>query len=369
MRFLLKSLNNIRSILKKSLSLLVLRHFYNYQPNNVIIIAIGFSAWKKKFVRSYFKDSPVIFANHYILIRVVAKLLLNYKLKIVVWSFKDQDNNIDLSAFDNLSIWRMEDGFIRSVGLGVDHVMPWSLCIDSKGAHFDGSTPSDLEDLINKFDCTKLSSEQKQDASRLLSKLQDFGICKYNIIAQPHYYSNREVDGTGILVLGQVENDQSILRNPSVISTNAELLERAIADHPDTEIYFKQHPDCLSNRGRPGYVDVNAYSGVKEVPISVSIANAICNANEVYTISSLGGFEALLKGKRVTTFGAPFYAGWGLTNDQMNFSRRMKTLTIEELLYIAYVEYATYFNPISGDRLTVHQVVDIIIEHQQNQIN
>ncbi|WP_299497043.1 hypothetical protein [uncultured Shewanella sp.] len=51
--------------------------------------------------------------------------------------------------------------------------------------------------------------------------------------------------------------------------------------------------------------------------------------DEVYTISSLSGFEALLRGLKVTTMACPFYSGWGLTNDLQPNARRNRKLTID----------------------------------------
>src|SRR5690606_32339118 len=41
----------------------------------------------------------------------------------------------------------LEDGFIRSVGLGSDLIRPHSIVLDKKGIYFDPSQPSDLEDI------------------------------------------------------------------------------------------------------------------------------------------------------------------------------------------------------------------------------
>jgi capsular polysaccharide export protein len=37
----------------------------------------------------------------------------------------------------------------------------------------------------------------------------------------------------------------------------------------------------------------------------------INQVNEVWTMTSLLGFEALIRGKSVTCLGLPFYCGWG----------------------------------------------------------
>src|SRR5690606_15301856 len=108
-------------------------------------------------------------------------------------------------------------------------------------------------------------------------------------------------------------------------------------------------PDCLGRRARPGYVDVGALADVTELDPSLAIADAIAAVDTVYTISSLAGFEALLRGRKVVTFGAPFYAGWGLTTDAIAFPRRTRRLTVEQLFHVAYMQYPVYFDPASGE--------------------
>jgi capsular polysaccharide export protein len=48
----------------------------------------------------------------------------------------------------------------------------------------------------------------------------------------------------------------------------------------------------------------------------------INQVNEVWTMTSLLGFEALIRGKSVTCLGLPFYCGWGLTRDRQEVPRR-----------------------------------------------
>jgi capsular polysaccharide export protein len=72
-------------------------------------------------------------------------------------------------------------------------------------------------------------------------------------------------------------------------------------------------------------------------------------------MTSLLGFEALLRGKAVTCLGAPFYAGWGLTRDLGSVPlRRMRApdgyplppVTLEALTYAALIAYPRYFDPV-----------------------
>jgi capsular polysaccharide export protein len=58
---------------------------------------------------------------------------------------------------------------------------------------------------------------------------------------------------------------------------------------------------------------------------------------------------ALLRGKSVTTYGVPFYAGWGLTRDLGPVpARRTAKRTIDELVDAALLIYPRYVDPVTG---------------------
>ena len=73
---------------------------------------------------------------------------------------------------------------------------------------------------------------------------------------------------------------------------------------------------------RPGLTkDADARQYVDEIVTQADILACIQAADEVHTITSLSGFEALLRDKKVTCYGAPFYSGWGLTEDKQLVTR------------------------------------------------
>ena len=76
-------------------------------------------------------------------------------------------------------------------------------------------------------------------------------------------------------------------------------------------------------------------------------------------MTSLLGFEALLRGVKVVTLGAPFYAGWGLTEDRGDIpARRRAEVSIEGLAHAALIDYPRYFDPRSGTACPVEVVVE-----------
>jgi len=57
----------------------------------------------------------------------------------------------------------------------------------------------------------------------------------------------------------------------------------------------------------------------------------------------------LLRTKSVTTYGVPFYAGWGLTRDLGPVpARRTRTRTVDELAAAVLLLYPRYLDPITG---------------------
>jgi len=55
--------------------------------------------------------------------------------------------------------------------------------------------------------------------------------------------------------------------------------------------------------------------------------------------------QALLRGKRVSVYGRPFYAGWGLTEDQLDFPRRGRAASLDALVNAALIDYPIYVTP------------------------
>ncbi|MGF1644795.1 MAG: hypothetical protein ACFCUJ_14235, partial [Thiotrichales bacterium] len=88
--------------------------------------------------------------------------------------------------------------------------------------------------------------------------------------------------------------------------------------------------------------------------------------DEVHTMTSLTGFDALLRGKQVVTYGQPFYAGWGLTRDLADsrtaFVRRTRQLELDELVAGALLRYPRYWDWTLRGFTTCEAVLHRIVE-------
>ncbi|WP_339915348.1 capsular polysaccharide biosynthesis protein [uncultured Brevundimonas sp.] len=257
------------------------------------------------------------------------------------------------AGFDGPTV-RMEDGFIRSHGLGSDFVGALSAVLDDQGIYYDPATPSRLE---TKIQTGRPSGEALARAGALRRRIVTSGLSKYNLAGAtpPDWPTDQE----RVLVVGQVENDRSILLGCEEVRTNAGLIAAARADHPDTFLIWKAHPDVLAGN-RPGAVEASALAAVDAVADGLDIADCLANCDTVVTLTSLTGFEALLRGRRVITHGRPFYAGWGLTEDRLPLPRRTARPDLDALIVAALLDYPLYATP-DGWPCEAEDLIEVLI--------
>lgn len=324
-------------------------------------VCIGITPWKRKYI-SQFLCSP------YAQLRFSARNDAAADETPVYWSFTGSDEQLEKTESPRKSknyrmqvlekCIRVEDGFLRSKGLGSDFVAPTSLVFDDVGLYFDATRVSSLENLLNTYQCT---ADELARARRLREKIVNTNLTKYNVVSLPKNSQSCRTLANGrksILVVGQVEGDQSILRGSFNVCTNSKLLVAARNSNPDAFIVFKPHPDVISGN-RKGQVDLAILEvNADVVEKSKSFLDCLTECDELHTITSLSGFEAILRGKRVVTYGMPFYAGWGLTEDTRRCSRRRIKRSLDELVFLSLIIYPYYVDLLTGDFVTVEQVIE-----------
>lgn len=302
----------------------------------------GFSVWKRKFMRPFLGEN----LNY---ISVFSKNPLKSALKagldtnslVYIWGKKEYLELQKWCDENSVNIIRVEDGFIRSVGLGSDLTRPYSLVFDDVGIYFDTTSPNRLENILNYH---KFSSSELEAAKKLKDILIDSKISKYNDDKDGIISSK---NGKKIaLVIGQVEDDASVRIGADGMK-NIELLEQARLNSPNSHIIYKPHPDVVSGN-RIGLVDIDqALKYCDEVLEGVSMPTLLDLADEIHTMTSTSGLEAILRGKRVICYGRPFWAGWGLSDDKKPQPRRYRSLSSDELVAGAYLLYPKYVHPIN----------------------
>ncbi len=264
------------------------------------------------------------------------------------WIADSRDTHIDEHAViwggrsaeglpDGAGHVRIEDGFIHSTGLGSDMSPPCSQVIDRRGLYFDASHPSDLTVILNQ---TTFAEPELQRAAALRQEIVKLGLTKYNLGRRPPAW-RAPLDKRIVLVAGQVADDASIRLGTGTIVTSEALLQEVRARRPDAFIVYKPHPDVLSGN-RVGLVDATHLADV--VDANADLISLIEVADEVHTLSSLAGFDALMREKEVHTYGLPFYAGWGLTHDALEQPWRERRLSLDMLTAGVLLRYAIYWD-------------------------
>jgi capsular polysaccharide export protein len=128
--------------------------------------------------------------------------------------------------------------------------------------------------------------------------------------------------------------------------------------NPDAYLIYKPHPDVVAGLRAKGRWEDEASRWCDEVVVDVPMDALLAAVDEVHTMTSLTGFEALLRGKRVVCYGQPFYAGWGLTEDIIPHPRRTRRLSLDELVAGALILYPRYFDYQGGIQIPVEQAIE-----------
>ncbi|MCX7098188.1 MAG: hypothetical protein NTV43_09840 [Methylococcales bacterium] len=272
---------------------------------------------------------------------------------LAVWGMKPLPGVVA----NGVKILRLEDGFLRSVGLGTDLSQPMSLVVDGQGIYYDATGPSDLEQILAE---TQFSPEQLKRAQLLQQRIVAGGLTKYNV-GLPGWRRPAGVDKV-ILVPGQVESDASLRYGAPAIRTNIGLLQAVRLANPNAYLVYKPHPDVLARLRAKGAGEEDALAWCDEQLGDVSMGDLLKDVDEVHVLTSLAGFEALMREKPVTCYGQPFYAGWGLTTDIVTNPRRYRRLSLAELVAGSLIEYPFYFSRTSANRITPEQALAELLE-------
>jgi capsular polysaccharide export protein len=249
-----------------------------------------------------------------------------------------------LAARTGAQLLLLEDGFLRSARR---EDPPLSIVIDDLGLYHDARRPSRLERQI------AADPADPARAQRLVQLWRDRGLSKIarlppcTLPLPPRY----------VLVLDQLMGDASVAGGLAHPGSFDRMLEAARAEFPQLPLVLKTHPDTAL-RGRRSHFAAARVAPVVAVTEACDPAPLIAGAEAVYTVTSQGGFEALLHGRPVRSFGMPFYAGWGLTDDDLPPPPRRGKASLEALAHAALVDYPRYLDPDTGRLTTVEATMD-----------
>lgn len=313
-----------------------------------LLYAYGFSVRKRALVRQFCQRHDVRFIAKGSDVPAGADLLL--------WGA----TAAPACLAEDVRLVRLEDGFIRSVGLGADLVRPLSWVVDTRGIYFNSQQPSDLEFMLQSM---HFSVDDLRRASCLRQKLVTLGISKYNLSG--HAWERPSDQVKVVLVVGQVETDASIQLGTVDVRTNLGLLQIVRQLCPHAWIIYKPHPDVVAGLRSAGACEDQAIQWCNEVLPNVDITHLLQEVDEVHVLTSLTGFEALLRGVPVVCHGQPFYAGWGLTQDRHPVVRRTRRLALDELVAGTLLHYAIYFAPQTNELCSAEDTLALLCQLKQ----
>lgn len=312
--------------------------------NRQIGVACGMAWWKRDVIRRFLwvpgRSLPMTASTS----RALA-LVRKTGGSIAIWPSRVSQRLLAKARNHAVQLIRVEDGFVRSIGLGSDLVPPSSVVVDRLGIHFDPTGPSDLEHILA---TTEFTPRLEQRAQALRDRIVSTGISKYaaGLEQQP---PPRQHGRRLVLVPAQVEDDLSVLAGGGGLHSNLELLCRVRQLEPDAEIWFRPHPDVDAGHRKGAVKDELALQYADRIVRGGGMAHLLDAVDAVHVLTSLTGFEALMRGREVTCHGVPFFSGWGLTHDLGQVpDRRGRKLTLDQLVAGVLILYPRYLDPVTG---------------------
>lgn len=314
---------------------------------------------------AFFVRSDFPWLNQYFGARKLASVLSPGIGGVVSWGGRiSAKTSAAIARYRGLPHWYLEDGFLRSLGLGKSGAVPLSIVVDDLGLPVDANRPSRLERLIEG------AAEAGELGRAIREQIVLNRLSKYNHL--PHRPPRIErTSKRRILLVDQVVGDVSVGRALGSPASFERMLADGLAS--GSQCLIRTHPDVMAGL-RKGYLAANAAAKGDAVLVddAVSVTSILDVVDEVWTVSSQFGFDALLRGIPVRCYAAPFYAGWGVTQDHYGVfakatlaGRRTKLRSVDQIAAAALSLYPTYRDPADWRRMDVFQAIELIVAQQK----
>lgn len=259
----------------------------------------------------------------------------------------------------------VEDGFIRSLDIGLSGEPALSIILDDTTAYYDATKISRLQRLLEEGPA--LAPAETQRARKAIDLIVAKRVSKYN--HAPNLSTHVGPPGRKkLLLIDQKFGDHSVEFGLASEATFKRMLQDALA-RTDCDVIVKQHPDAIKG-GKSSYFNNERLAGLDATgrlfPILYDVnPYALLNAiDEVYVVTSGMGFEALMAGKKVRCYGMPFYAGWGITQDHLTVPFRTRRRTVEDVFHYAYIMCSRYYHPEREQLVEVEELVNYIADRR-----
>ncbi|WP_087651552.1 hypothetical protein [Acetobacter pasteurianus] len=324
--------------------------------NREIGACMGMSLWKRHQIGAFLAMAPGKPRFFISPTQAIKACFASGKLKVAIWATRLPSGIQEALSHANIHLVLVEDGFIRSIGLGSALQPPASIFLDTRGIYYDPAETSDLEHILATY---QFSESLLVRTHAVIERLRMRGISKYARASTTFTAFPSLKHQLKILVPGQVADDLSVLRGGGEIQDNLSLLKAVRKARPEAYIIYRPHPDVEGGYRKGALSDRDILSFADEINRDGTITEILNQIDEVHTLTSLAGFEALIRNIPVTTYGTPFYAGWGLTQDKGRIpARRHRTLSLTELVAGTLLVYPRYLDPVTHLPCTLETVLD-----------
>jgi len=309
------------------------------------VYTTSFGIYRNNIIRRTLLDKTKF---KYIKSKNIHKMIFKTKnICFIGWGKKENTKiAFDYCMHYDLDYIRIEDGFIRSNGLGVTGAKSMSFIIDKSGIFYDKVNDNDLKDIILK---QKLSIIEEKKIRDIIKYITDNKISKYNNICTKSIDTLNISDKKNILIIGQVDNDMSLkyglIDNHDVY---LDIIKFINSNNTNHTIYIKLHPDILSGVKKSS-LDLNQLRNMNVIIITDNYnpIELLSKFEEIHTLTSQMGFEALMIGKKVHTWGVPFYSGYGITEDHNIYYEDVRNTiprSLEIVFKSMYLDYTIYID-------------------------
>ncbi|UMY15793.1 capsular biosynthesis protein [Methylobacterium organophilum] len=318
------------------------------------VVLVGISGWKRP-AMDVFADGPAGRPIHAMTAQDAIAAARREGGEIRAWATRLPESLPRLCAEAGIPFRRIEDGFLRSVGLGASLEPGASIVLDDLGIYYDPRVESRLARILKETD---FPADLVARAGALRAAIVARRLSKYNVGLRDAGAMDWPPGRKVVLVPGQVEDDASVTFGSPKVRSNRDLLRAARARHPDAFLLFKPHPDVEAGF-RPGKIpEAEALAIADRIVAGLAIVDLLDRVDHVETMTSLAGFEALIRGIRVGVHGRPFYSGWGLTEDLAPGADRGRRLALDELVAGTLLLYPVYLDPVAMKPCTPEQLLD-----------
>ncbi|MCJ2035445.1 capsular biosynthesis protein [Methylobacterium sp. J-068] len=324
-----------------------------FAGNDRPTVLVGISRWKRPALDAFMRGphgDPI----HTMTAEDAVAAARLHRARVLVWATRMPERLEPLCAEEGVPLARIEDGFLRSVGLGASLQPGASIVVDDRGIYYDPRTESRLATILR---TATFAPDLVARARALREGVIERRLTKYNV-GLSEDTATWPKDRRIVLVPGQVEDDASVMHGSPIVRSNRDLLRAARARNPDAFLLYKPHPDVEAGF-RPGTIPEAEILGLADRIVGgLSIVDLLDRAHHVETMTSLTGFEALIRGLSVAVHGRPFYSGWGLSEDLAPGADRGRRLALDELVAGTLLLYPLYLDPVAMKPCSAEQLLD-----------